>query len=232
MRKHIGRIWHFDIYPDHISSFFARHIHLLGWGIFGLVIILIFVSTFSTRASIARFYAQSCLGGWENPQGAQGIPEVVSTLSAQRAILATLGVLTYDREEYDRNLAEEELTRRKLKEFNRENSSVLDARSAEIFCGDFRGEIIADALPQKFVLKFSWDMKDSLDNEVQLSQSIDMILEEGINTFDNTIEPQADEIKEVEELPVEELPVEELPVEELPVEELPVEELPVEEIPI
>src|SRR3989344_1776626 len=207
MREHLERIknvlklgdrvWHFDINPDRVRAFFMRHERAFGWGIFGLVVILIFTSTLFTRASVARFYPERCLGEWENPQGAQGIPNVVSTFSSEEAVSAALGVLTYDREEYERGLAEEELTRRKQMEFNRQNSAVLENRAADLFCGDFRGEVPADALPQKFVLKFSWEMKETVleeglnpPNGGLAEPTIDTILEEGLNP--EVVEPTID----------------------------------------
>ena len=197
MRKHIERLknvlklsdrtWHFDIHPDQVLSFFLRQKYVFGWGIFILIIILIFTNTLSTRASVARFYSESCLGGWGNPQEAQGRPEVTTTSPWEEAVSAALGVLTYDREEYERELKEKELAHRQLREFNHQNSAVLDNQSAEIFCGDFRGEIPTDTFPQKFILKFSWEMKDLLDDKVESLQTIDTILKEGINP--EVIEP-------------------------------------------
>ena len=60
----------------------ARKIVRYRWKITGAVVLasaaLILTHGFFARADIATFYPTSCLGGWINPQGAEGAPDVQS----------------------------------------------------------------------------------------------------------------------------------------------------------
>lgn len=51
---------------------------------------------FSGSAKIAYFYPSSCLGGWENPQNAQGIPDLKSGANADEFIRENSAVLPGD----------------------------------------------------------------------------------------------------------------------------------------
>lgn len=45
-----------------------------------LALLLLVALSFKTQAGIARFYAESCLGGWQNPQAAAGEPDGQSAI--------------------------------------------------------------------------------------------------------------------------------------------------------
>ena len=70
------KIWKIEFDPTAIKTFFSMHQKPLG--IIGFVIFALTLSTvsFHTQANVATFYPTSCLGGWENPIGAQGEPDV------------------------------------------------------------------------------------------------------------------------------------------------------------
>lgn len=53
---------------------FLPYLHRLGLIVI-LAIVVFLTHYFFIRADIANFYPASCLGGWQNPQNAQGLPE-------------------------------------------------------------------------------------------------------------------------------------------------------------
>lgn len=114
------------------SIFFARK-RTLSFVSAVLCIALLFTAL-PARADIITFYPSSCLGGWVNPEHAQG----------QFSVL--------DRE--DSTLFGDAAT------FSRENSAVLEGSAAQIFCGGFKADVPEDANVSGFTLIFSWDFRD------------------------------------------------------------------------
>lgn len=45
-------------------------------------------------------------------------------------------------------------------DFTRDNSAFLKNRTAQVFCGDFGGEVPQDSIPRKFTVRFSWFVDD------------------------------------------------------------------------
>lgn len=45
-------------------------------------------------------------------------------------------------------------------DFTRDNSAFLKNRTAQLFCGDFGGEVPEDSVPRKFTVRFSWFVDD------------------------------------------------------------------------
>lgn len=89
-----------------------------------------------SRAEVAYFYPTNCLGGWQNPQNAQGGPEVEEGAGPEA--------------------------------FNENNSAILKNTVAQIFCGDFQGDIPNDSEPKKIFLKLSWLIKTEEVEEIVL----------------------------------------------------------------
>lgn len=68
-------------------------------------------------------------------------------------------------------------------DFTRDNSAFLRNRTAQMFCGDFGGEVPTDTVPRKFTVRFSWFVDDgSYDKGEKI---INEALDEGRN-FDDT----------------------------------------------
>src|SRR3989344_5833425 len=71
------KTWKIELRPDDIKRFLKNHKRtfisslITAVFVFGAVIYLAV-----TKAEIVNFYPVACLGGWENPQNAQGRPEV------------------------------------------------------------------------------------------------------------------------------------------------------------
>jgi len=111
-----------------------------------------------------------------------------------------------------------------MSDYNDENSASVFNTNAQIFCGNFQGEIPADTLQKRIVVKFSWtEINDEQTGSSE--ESIETEMEE--NTEEN-IENLPPVEENTEEVPLEkesEVPV--LPTEEtLP--EAPLEEIPAE----
>src|SRR4030043_1605147 len=71
------KIWKKELTSKDIKEFFKKHqnrfvfalaVFIFAGGIFGYLLI--------SRADVAYLYPTSCLGGWENPQNAQGKPDL------------------------------------------------------------------------------------------------------------------------------------------------------------
>jgi hypothetical protein len=69
--------WRIEINSKDLKNFFRKNkkrivfalvIFIFIWGIFGYL--------FVSRADVAYFYPSACLGGWKNPQNAQGKPDL------------------------------------------------------------------------------------------------------------------------------------------------------------
>src|SRR3989344_3950331 len=115
--------------------------------------------------------------------------------------------------------------------YNQNNSALLENSVAQIFCGGFEGEIPADALQKKIVLKFSWAIKNSdptVDIPTETSEESE---EEIILPAEASPEIISEEETEesVNETILEESPEEITPTEESVEESAPVEESPAEE---
>lgn len=95
--------------------------------------VAVFFAALPARADIITFYPTSCLGGWVNPEHAQG----------QFSVL--------DRGDGE-GVGDES--------FTRENSAVLEGSAAQIFCGSFNADVPEDATVSGFTLIFSWDFRD------------------------------------------------------------------------
>ena len=61
---------------DKIKNSFFEHKILLKYSSIVLFIVLVSVFSLRSRADIANFYPTNCLGNWENPQNAEGVPDV------------------------------------------------------------------------------------------------------------------------------------------------------------
>ena len=61
---------------DKIKNSFLNHRTLLKYSAIVLFIVLVSIFSFRSRADIANFYPTNCLGNWENPQNAQGVPDI------------------------------------------------------------------------------------------------------------------------------------------------------------
>lgn len=66
-------------------------------------------------------------------------------------------------------------------EFNDENSAKLSLNThSQIFCGDFKGDVLEKTIPKKIVIKFSWGASypSVLDPNLNLSTTTDEVLED------------------------------------------------------
>ena len=73
-------------------------------------------------------------------------------------------------------------------DFTRDNSAFLKNRTAQMFCGDFGGEVPADTIPRKFTVRFSWFVDDgSYDKGEKI---INEALDEGRNVQTQTTESE------------------------------------------
>ncbi|MDQ5950020.1 MAG: hypothetical protein QG563_527 [Patescibacteria group bacterium] len=71
-------------------------------------------------------------------------------------------------------------------DFTRDNSAFLKNRAAQMFCGDFGGEVPDDSVPRKFTVRFSWFVDDgSYDKGEKI---INEKLDEGRNVQTKTEE--------------------------------------------
>ena len=99
----------------------------MGLSLLWLVLFLFyFLYKSKARANEYLLYPSTCLGGWENPQLAEGAPQV--SLGIQRGIYFT-----------EENSA-------------RLNGNI----AAQIYCGGFKEDIPEDVIPKNIVVKFSW----------------------------------------------------------------------------
>lgn len=105
---------------------------ILGF-VFLIIISFIFNYFLFSRAEILEFYPSSCLGGWQNPQNAQGKPELESNVKSE--------------------------------DFNDNNSAILKNIISEIYCGNFKGDVLENTIPKKVFLKFSWLIQEGEKNE-------------------------------------------------------------------
>jgi hypothetical protein len=80
------------------------------------------------KADTVIFYPKNCLGGWQHPEAAEGIPETSTDYNATS--------------------------------FTEGNSAILQNTTAQIFCGEFSGEIPKDTQPTKIVLHLIWSVED------------------------------------------------------------------------
>ncbi|MFA6273743.1 MAG: hypothetical protein WC662_01135, partial [Candidatus Paceibacterota bacterium] len=64
--------------PDKFKEIIHKIELSLGYFFTSILILIILVISFHGKANITRFYPANCLGGWENPEYAQRIPEVKS----------------------------------------------------------------------------------------------------------------------------------------------------------
>ncbi len=180
------------------------------------LIVMILVVSFHTKASIANFYPQNCLGGWQNPKYAEGEPDV------------------------------KEIT--KTTDFSPENSAMLDDTAAQIFCGDFRGEIPEDANARRFTLRLSFlaseqalvsipiaepvseETQDAITGEQAPADAIEEKLEEIMDAVPEASaiseEIKQEILQEVREEPKESAPEPEPVKEETPPEPAPAVETP------
>ncbi len=70
------RILSIQINLDKVHSFFKDNKKSLGIIVGVIAGLIITVGAFKTSAQLATFYPANCLGGWENPAGAEGEPNV------------------------------------------------------------------------------------------------------------------------------------------------------------
>lgn len=105
---------------------------ILGF-VFLIIISFIFNYFFFSHAEILEFYPSSCLGGWQNPQNAQGKPELEPNAKSE--------------------------------DFNENNSAILKNIISEIYCGNFKGDVLENTIPKKAFLKFSWLIQEGEKNE-------------------------------------------------------------------
>ncbi|MDQ5962012.1 MAG: hypothetical protein QG669_405 [Patescibacteria group bacterium] len=76
-------------------------------------------------------------------------------------------------------------------DFTRDNAAFLKNRAAQMFCGDFSGEVPEDSVPRKFTVRFSWFVDDgSYDKGEKI---INEKLDEGRN-----VQTQAEENKDAD----------------------------------
>ncbi len=70
------KTWLIEFHPEEFKIFFDKHFHALL--VIGALVVgtLILGASFKSSAHIATFYPETCLGGWENPALAAGIPEI------------------------------------------------------------------------------------------------------------------------------------------------------------
>ncbi len=81
-------------------------------------------------------------------------------------------------------------------DFTRDNSAFLRNRTAQMFCGDFGGEVPSDSVPRKFTVRFSWFVDDgSYDKGEKI---INEALDEG-RTIDTIIDTDTVETAEPQE---------------------------------
>ncbi|MEK7588313.1 MAG: hypothetical protein AAB438_00665, partial [Patescibacteria group bacterium] len=64
--------------------------------------------------------------------------------------------------------------------FSSKNSAILKDRIAEIFCGDFIGEVEPETVPKKFIVKMSWLVTDNILEEKKETLS-DILPQEGLS---------------------------------------------------
>ncbi len=95
--------------------------------------VAVFFAALPARADIITFYPTSCLGGWVNPEYAQGQFSVLDRGDGE-----SFGDVA----------------------FTRDNSAVLEGSAAQIFCGSFNADVPEDATISGFTLIFSWDFRD------------------------------------------------------------------------
>ncbi len=95
--------------------------------------VAVFFAALPARADIITFYPTSCLGGWVNPEYAQGQFSVLDRGDGESFGDAA---------------------------FTRDNSAVLEGSAAQIFCGSFNADVPEDATVSGFTLIFSWDFRD------------------------------------------------------------------------
>lgn len=73
------RAYRLEIGSFELSDFLKRHPRAVRFSVPALILLLVFLNfRYVTRAEMAVFYPESCLGGWSNPQNAQGAPDVSS----------------------------------------------------------------------------------------------------------------------------------------------------------
>ncbi len=71
------KVWRIELTARDIKNFFRQHRPVLITSLIALVIVTGFFGyLLITQADVANFYSTSCLGGWQNPQNAQGKPDV------------------------------------------------------------------------------------------------------------------------------------------------------------
>jgi hypothetical protein len=111
----VDKAWLFSV-----KRFFLNPVFFAG--LLVLALLCIVARPLFTRAE-EPLYPHSCLGGWQNPEQASGIPEVLGKDSAV---------------------------------FSTQNSASVSGALAEIYCGDFQGNIPDKTIPTKISIKFSW----------------------------------------------------------------------------
>ncbi len=89
--------------------------------IFAIIILFSFAS--QIRAAEATLTPHTCLGGWNNPSNASGLPDITDGDPTKYSDI---------------------------------NSASISNTLADIFCGDFSGDIPKDTKPTAITLKFSW----------------------------------------------------------------------------
>ncbi len=105
----------------------TTQLFLVGLSLFVISIIsVLFLYKSKARANEYLLYPSTCLGGWENPQLAEGAPQV--SLESREASIFT-----------EENSA-------------RLNGNI----AAQIYCGGFKEDIPEDVIPKNIVVKFSW----------------------------------------------------------------------------
>lgn len=149
-----------------------------------LVFGILFSISLTGKADVVNFYPKTCLGGWENPSGAEGQPSVPEQAA--------------------------------ISDFTKNNSAFLDNRNAQIFCGDFSGDIPEDTTPRALKVRFSLFVDDgTMDREASVRRPK---IEDSINpvvapTTPQEVSPQSTDTSssDVQQIPSVETPSQDVP---------------------
>ena len=70
------RVFVIKINIDKIKEIIHTHRILLKYSLLTIFLFLILIFSLNSKANVANFYPTNCLGSWENPKNAEGIPDV------------------------------------------------------------------------------------------------------------------------------------------------------------
>lgn len=105
----------------------TTQLFLVGLSLFVISIIsVLFLYKSKARANEYLLYPSTCLGGWENPQLAEGAPQV--SLESREASIFT----------------------------EENSARLKGNIAAQMYCGGFKEDIPEDVIPKNIVVKFSW----------------------------------------------------------------------------